>query len=252
MVNERLRDAFLRHRLTPVAAAETLKVDPKTVERWVTQARIPYPKYRRLIASMVQEQESYLWPDAVTPDRAAEISESEVVRVYPRRASVPDDVWRRLLTDASHDIGVLVYGGLFLIEQNPRYIATLKEKASAGTRVRILLGDPQSPDVARRGAEEGIGDAMAAKVHNVLAFYRELAGVDGVGVNFHHTTLYNSIFRFDDEMLVNTHILGVPAHHAPVVHLRRLPHGDVFDNYLRSFDHVWTSSESVWTAQEEG
>ena len=57
-------------------------------------------------------------------------------------------------------IGILVYAGLFLPEQHPKLVVTLKAKAKAGVQVEILLGDPDSAEVARRGAEEGIADAI--------------------------------------------------------------------------------------------
>jgi hypothetical protein len=250
VANERLRDAMLKNGLTPTAIADELSVDPKTAERWITQGRLPYPRYRHTIAAMVRETETYLWPDAVTPERAARISDSEIVRVYPRRGAVPEDAWRHLLKNATKTISILVYGGLFLVEQNPKFIATLKAKAEAGAQVEILLGKPDSDDVARRGAEEGIGDSMAAKIHNVMAFYIKLRDVPGIKVHLHTTTLYNSIFRFDDEMLVNTHVFGFPAHHAPVVHLRRLEGGEFFDTYADSFDRVWSTSETAWPATE--
>ncbi|MFJ5664969.1 XRE family transcriptional regulator [Micromonospora chalcea] len=228
------------------AVAEQVGVDPKTVERWITQGRVPYPRYRHAIAALVKESESYLWPDAMPQQRANRVAQSEVVQVYPRRAAVPDDLWRRLISQAQERIGILVYAGLFLPEQQPQLVATLKAKAATGTQVEILLGDPDSPEVAQRGADEGIGDAMAGKVRNVLAFYQRLRDVQGVNVYFHRTTLYNSIFRFDDEMLVNSHVFGFPAAHTPVIHLRRLAGGDLFDTYADSFDRVWESSLPVW------
>jgi hypothetical protein len=141
---------------------------------------------------------------------------------------------------------LLAYAGLFLPEQNPRFVPTLIQKAEAGVKVEVALGDPDSGEVAERGAEEGIGDAMAGKVRNVLAFYEGLRGHENACVYFHRTTLYNSIYRFDDEMLVNTHLYGVPAAYAPVIHLRRLTGGDLFDIYATSFQRVWSRSVSVW------
>ena len=79
-----------------------------------------------------------------------------------------------------------------------------------------------------------------------MAFYKPLRGVDGVALRFHGTTLYNSIYVFDDEMLVNTHVFGFPAAHAPTLHLRRLSGGELFDTYADSFDRVWSSSTSDW------
>jgi hypothetical protein len=115
--------------------------------------------------------------------------------------------------------------------------------------VDILLCDPSSPRVAERGADEGIGDAIPAKIRNVMAFYRPLREVDGISVRFHGTTLYNSIYRFDEQMLVNTHVYGFPAAHAPVLHLRRLSGGDLFDTYADSFERIWSSATSTWPAE---
>jgi hypothetical protein len=246
MANDRLRDAILRTGQTPTALAHDLGVDPKTVERWITQGRAPYPKYRHAIAALVGESEFYLWPDAIPAARASRISESECVQVYPRRGAVPDDLWRRLINQATKRVSILVYAGLFLPEQHPRLAATLRDKAEQGCRAEILLGDPDSREVAQRGAEEGIGDAMAGKVRNVLTFYQRLRGVPGISVHFHSTTLYNSIYRFDDEMLVNSHIYGVPAAHTPVMHLKRLSGGELFETYADSVDRVWASSRPAW------
>src|SRR3982751_5789933 len=105
MPNDRLRDAMLKHGLTPVSIAEQLGVDPKTVERWITQDRSPYPKHRHAIAALVRESESYLWPNALSPNRSAQVAQSEVVTVYPRRSAVPTELWRRLLDQASHQVG---------------------------------------------------------------------------------------------------------------------------------------------------
>lgn len=246
MANERLREAILNAGLTPYELADKLGVNPKTVERWVTLGRVPYPRHRHAIAALLEEREAYLWPDALTPERATQVAESEVLHIYPRRAAVPNDLWRRLLERATKQVDILVYAELFLPELLPNLIKDLKAKTEAGAKVRILLGDPKSDAVAKRGKEEGIGEAMAGKVHNVLAFYNHLQGVANVAARFHGTTLYNSIYRFDDEMLVNTHVYGFPAVHSPVLHLRRLSAGDLFGTYADSFDRVWSSGRPVW------
>jgi hypothetical protein len=193
------------------------------------------------MALMLKETPSYLWPSAGSPAHRARVAQSELVALYPRRAVVPQELWPRLLDSATEHIAVLAYAGLFLPEQNPKLVATLKRKAKDGAHVELLLGDPVSAEVARRGAEEGIGDAMASKIRNVLAFYSPLLDVANVSMRFHRTTLYNSIYRFDEEMLVNTHVFGFPAAHAPVLHLRRLSGGDLFDTYADSFDRVWST-----------
>jgi hypothetical protein len=246
MANDRLRDSLLRNGFTPATVAERIGVDPKTVERWITQGRAPYPKFRHAVAAMVKESESYLWPDAMASERAARVAQAELVTLYPCRSVVPETLWSRLFNEATEQISILVYAGLFLPEQRPKLVRELKAKAAAGTKISVLLGDPDCAEVGQRGADEGIGDAVASKIRNVLTFYRPLQGVPGVDVRFHRTTLYNSIYRFDDEMLVNTHVFGNFAAHAPVLHLRRLAGGDLFDTYADSFDRVLAGSVPVW------
>jgi hypothetical protein len=54
--------------------------------------------------------------------------------------------------------------------------------------------------------------------------------------------LYNSLYRGDDEMLINQHIHGIAAAYAPVLHLRRRSDEGVFSTYLESFERVWTTT----------
>lgn len=243
MSNERLRDAMLRNGLTPDHVARAVNVDPKTVERWITKGRSPYPKHRHAIAAMVRESESYLWPDAVPAERAADIAGSEVVKVYPHRNSIPAELWDRLIGGATEHIEVLVHAALFLVER-PTFIRDVAQKGAAGASVRFLFGDPASREVTVRSEEEQLGKGtLGARIRNALAFYRPLREVGGVEMRFHRTTLYNSIFRFDDEMIVNAHVYGFQGAHAPALHLRRLSAGDLFDTYSESFETVWGLSK---------
>ena len=241
MRNERLRALLLERGQTPDKLAEAVSVDAKTVERWITRGRIPYRRHRFEVATFLGVDESYIWPDALGRDEVAVVSESEVVAVYPHRSEVPRDVWGHLFSAAEREIGVLVYSGLFLSE-DAGIQKILKNKAAAGLRVRILLGDPDSEVVAQRGEDEGVGDAQAAKIRNALALYRPLRAADGVEFRFHRTVLYNSIYRADDQVLVNTHLFGVTAPHAPVWHLRKLPAGELAGLYMDSFERVWETA----------
>lgn len=243
MVNERLRDALLRNSLDLEDVAKATKVDPKTVERWITKGRTPYPRHRRTISTLVSETENYLWPGAIAPERKAEIGGSEVIKTYPHRYDVPTDLWAHLLDSATEHIEILLYSGMFLTD-NPALLKKLRAKAEAGARIRMLIGDPASRAVARRSDEEGIGKGvLGSKARNALAFFRPLAEVPGATIRTHGTTLYNSIYRFDEDMLVNTHVYGFMAAHAPVLHLRRLTGGDLFEMYSESFDSVWNTAK---------
>jgi transcriptional regulator with XRE-family HTH domain len=243
MPNERLRDALMRQGMTPADLAVKLGVDPKTAERWVTKSRMPYPQNRHAIAAIVGDSERYLWPDAMEPDRAQDVDRSELVMLYPHRNAIPAELWQRLLTDATRDIGVLVYVGMFLTEQSG-LIKALRSKGKSGARIRLMFGNPAGSEVIRRSQDEGIGKgAIPAKVRNALAYFRPLDGAEGIEIRCHGTTLYNSIFRYDDEMIVNPHVYGIAAPHAPALHLRRLSGGDMFDTYAQSFDQVWATAK---------
>jgi transcriptional regulator with XRE-family HTH domain len=243
MPNERLRATLLERGLTPATLGDELGVDHKTVERWVS-GRIPYRRHRYAVAARLAVDEVYLWPDALSKEQVAAASEGEVLAIYAHRSDVPRTAWQRLFASAEREIGVLVYAGLFLAE-DAGLQDVLAARARAGVRVRILLGDPASTQVADRGSDEGMDDAMAAKIRNALVLSRELRGTDGTEFRLHETVLYNSIYRGDDHLLVNTHIYGVPAARAPVWHLRRIPGGEIAVSYLDSFERVWDGAVPV-------
>jgi transcriptional regulator with XRE-family HTH domain len=243
MPNERLRAALLERGLTPVVLGEEVGVDHKTVERWLS-GRVPYRRHRYAVAARLHLDETYLWPDALSREQVAVASDSEVLAIYPHRSDVPRDVWERLFAPAERDIGVLVYSGLALAEDTGVQ-KILAERAREGVRVRVLLGDPDSPQVAERGKDEGVGDAMAARIRNVLVLYQALRATEGVEFRFHRTVLYNSIYRGDEQLLVNTHIFGMPASRAPVWHLRKVAGGEIASTYLESFERVWDTAVPV-------
>jgi hypothetical protein len=76
--------------------------------------------------------------------------------------------------------------------------------------VRIALGDPDGPNVAEHGDEEGTGDAMAAKIRNALTLSRSLRVVENIEIRQQRIVLYNSIYRADNQLLVNQHTYGTP------------------------------------------
>ena len=157
------------------------------------------------------------------------------------RRAVPREVWVRLFRSAERDIAILAYSALFLAE-DAGILPILADKGGAGVTVRIALGDPDGPHAARRGEEEGIGDAMPAKIRNALALYRPLGTVQNIEIRLHRTVLYNSIYRADGQFLVNQHTYGIPAAQAPVFCLCDAGGGEMAALYRDSFERVWASS----------
>jgi hypothetical protein len=118
----------------------------------------------------------------------------------------------------------------------------LRDRACAGVRVRMLFGDPDSPTVAARDETGGIGEGLAVKVRNSIALFRPMLSEPGVEMRLHRTVLYNSIYCADDQLLVSTHIYGIMADNAPVLHLRKIPGGEMASTYLDSFERVWDTA----------
>ncbi|MFG1997778.1 multiprotein-bridging factor 1 family protein [Spirillospora sp. NPDC048911] len=238
-MNDLLRRALTDARLTESDVATHLNVDPKTVRRWL-DGRAPYPRHRKRVAELLKLEEIDLWPELAPPMPAPEAPSTQIIATYPHRWAVPRAVWHRLFEGAQHEIGVLAYAGLFLAEDSG-IMRTLTTKARDGVPVRILLGDPESTRVSERGADEGVGESMAAKIRNALVLYQPLRAIEGVEIRLHDTVLYNSIYRADDDLLINPHAYGIAASHAPVLHMRRAGDGDMASTYLESFERVWSS-----------
>ena len=92
MANERLRGALLERGVTPDDLASAIEVDVKTIERWITKSRTPYRRHRYAVASFLRMEETYLWPDALSPEQSASASESEILNVFPHRSTVPNEL----------------------------------------------------------------------------------------------------------------------------------------------------------------
>ncbi|TCR22912.1 helix-turn-helix transcriptional regulator [Streptomyces sp. BK205] len=240
-MNERLRSALVQRGITEEGLAELCSVDPKTVGRWLS-GRVPHRRHRFVVAQHLQVDEMYLWPNGQQRPVHLEALRSEIVEVYPNRASVPRDIWISLLLGAVKHIDVLVFSGTFFAQTNPHIARMLQERARAGVKVRLCFGDPYGEAVAVRGREEGIGDTLAAKIRASLTYYRSLVGAPGCEVRLHDTTLYNSIFRYDDQLLVNPHIWGQPASANPLFQLRRTNGTDWCDRYVEGFEAVWNTA----------
>jgi hypothetical protein len=238
-LNESLRRALLRARLREGDVAARLGVDPKTVRRWL-DGRIPYANNRAALADLVGAEEADLWPDAGGP-LTARTRPEELGTVYPHRWSVPREVWTQFFASAEHEIDILAYSALFLAE-DANILDILADKGRAGVTIRIALGDPDNLHVAERGGEESIADARQAKTGNALTLFSALHDVDHVEIRLHKTVLYNSIYRADDQFLVNQHAYGIFPSYTPVFSFRKRERTDTIAVYIASFEQVWQAA----------
>ncbi|MEU2515891.1 XRE family transcriptional regulator [Streptomyces syringium] len=244
MSNERLRAVMEAGSWTCNTLAEKAEVDTKTVERWVSLGRTPRRVTAMLAAEALGEDVFALWP-ALRQARAARAVSPELVALYEQRADVPMSTFIDVLSRAREKIDVLVYAAVYLHEAYPRLNDLLRERAAEGCAVRIAVGDADSSNVRQRGTEEQFGHGIDSRCRLALMHYRPLVDVPGIDVRTHETTLYNSLYRADDQVLVNAHVWGVNAYGAPVWHLRRTGEGGMFDTYVSSFDAVWATANPV-------
>ncbi len=250
MPNDRLRAVMRERGLTVGALASQLSVDPKTVERWITKGVVPHRVTAINAAKLLDQPFAWLW--SKEEDVHTSPGNPEVIAFYSHRAHTPRALWLDILKSAKREITLMAYASLFLPEENPESTRILQQKAEEGVIIRICLGDPDSPEVALRGDEERLYDGLVGRVRMAISYYRPLLGVPNIEFRLHRTTLYNSIFIYDDQMLINQHAYGVYGYMAPILHLRKTEGGDLFGMYCESFERVWEQSYTYRPADLAG
>jgi hypothetical protein len=243
-MNARLRAAMARSGVGAAELADAAGVDSKTVSRWLG-GRVPHRRTRVLIAQRLGEDEATLWPGA-RPDQAPGASATpEVVGAWAHRADMPTSLWVALLNGARHQVDLLGYAYPMLWESAPDSVETLVTRCAAGLRARVAVADPDCAHVAERDALEQLGGTLPGRIRLALHWLEPLAATPNATVGLHAVHLYNSIFRFDDQMIVTPHIFRGHGYQHPTLHLRRLsPHG-IFETFAEQFQQVWDTAHAV-------
>jgi transcriptional regulator with XRE-family HTH domain len=232
-VNEPLRRAMLRARLSEDDIAARLQVDPKTVRRWL-EGRVPYLRHRWVLTGLLDADEADLWPE-VRAAITARSRPADLKAVYPTRQAVPRETWQSLFGSAQHEIDMLARSAVFLA-RDPDIVEVLADRARAGVRVRICLQNPDSSLIAESQTE-----IKTAEIEEALALFGGLRD-HGAQTRLHQAVLYNSVYRADDQMLVTQHIYGLPAEKEPVLHLRAETTADMTTTYLGVVARIWAEA----------
>ncbi|WP_270889238.1 helix-turn-helix domain-containing protein [Pedococcus sp. 5OH_020] len=244
MSNERMTAAVTRSGLTLEQLARKADVDPKTVQRWLA-GRTPHPRHRYTIAALVGESEEFLWPGARRRPADALGAAAELVSAHPHRTDLNADRWWDFFKTAGAQIDLLGYTLYFLPHQHPQLVELLLDKCEQGCRVRVALADPQSEHVQRRDAEEHEAITLVPRIRSTLDAFQPLLDCPNADLRFQDAPLYNSVFRFDDQMLVTPHLYATPGRSAPLLHLRRLGPNGIFSRFSAHFEGIWSDSRPI-------
>jgi hypothetical protein len=193
------------------------------------------------VASFLHETEEFLWP-AARHSRASGGGSGEILASYPYRSDVSTSAWWDLIDRAQHHIDLLGYTLYFLPLDNPRLIQTLANKCANGCRVRAAIASPESRHVADRDTEEGLALTLAVRIKTSLQYFAPLMGCDGFELRYQDVPLYNSVFRFDEDMFVTPHLYATPGASAPLLHLRRLGPDGLFTRFATHFEAIWATT----------
>ncbi|MGH2916505.1 MAG: helix-turn-helix domain-containing protein [Solirubrobacteraceae bacterium] len=246
MANERLRAAIAQAGIDNDQLATQLDVDSKTVERWLA-GRTPYARHRTRVARILGCDEDQLWPEAASP-AVRDDARREIAGVWVHGDDLGAPDWRTLLRQASERVELL---GCSLIEivSATGVIDALGAKARAGCEIRILTAAPDSFWIAATAHELGQDQeddtgitALGRETERVRGHLEPLLDRPNVGLRRFYTDRFNTILRFDEQMLVSLHLWGATAARSPLLHLRRREDDGLFDQFAEHFEAVWQNA----------
>ena len=134
---------------------------------------------------------------------------------------------------------------LFIPEQSSGFVEQLKAKASHGCEIRIAVANPTCTAIKMRDEEEQLGGTLSARIQTTLYHFRDIRNFDGIKVRYHSTILYNSLFRYDNDMFVTPHLYGLHGSKAPLLHFRCLGSNGIFANFAAHFEAVWATTKPL-------
>ncbi|MCX8557218.1 helix-turn-helix domain-containing protein [Mycolicibacterium mucogenicum] len=225
--------------------AERIGIHEKTVRRWVTDADWNVqPENARAAAAVLGCTPHDLWPSQFPAEQpasrpAASPAATFTPTFYATRTHVPITVWQNHFAHAQESIDILVFAATFLFDTLDGFTTTLVDAAQRGAQVRFLVGDPGADIMILRGEEEGIGDSVVARSRNSVELLTPHLHTPGVQVRSHRTTLYTSIFRVDDDMIINFHVYGSPGRNNPVMIFSRRDQPRLWATFEDAFTRVW-------------
>jgi hypothetical protein len=238
--------------MSPRQLAIRVGVTGKTVERWVADAElIPHARNREDASSALGVDQDMLWSQAVK-NRIKAGTDREIVHSYPYRSACPSSAWGEAIAGAGGELLFAGYTNYFLWLEQPRFVATLREKITAGCRVRFLLGDPDCEVTRNREQVEDVALIVSTRIRITLENLAKVGTHERLEVRYsapddaaNHVSL--SVFRFDDEAFVTPHLARLAGHDSPLLHLRKSGDGGMFERFSEHAEELWSRGVPVET-----
>lgn len=140
--NERLRQALQTSGIHPDELADVLKVDQRTVRRWLAGGT-PFARHRAQLVRALDTSEDQLWPQLATAAEpgagVASHAIGEPLVAYPSADASDAPRIENLIAAAGHQIDLIVHTAGAL---PARGFDQLIAKADNGCRVRLLVAQP--------------------------------------------------------------------------------------------------------------
>lgn len=243
MANQRLLAALRQAGLDQDQLAELVKVDVKSVGRWLAGTTTPYARHRAKVAKALGVSERELWPQTAI-EIPAEDPRREIQGAWPHANDLRAPDWRTMMRDAAEQIDLLGFS-LIDIVAAAGVTSQLAAKAASGCTVRVLIAAPDSiwVDSVAKQLDQDDEDyvsrnELAREIELARGHLETLIDKPGVAVHAFYAERYNTILRFDEHMLVMLHLWGTPASQAPLLHVHRRSEDGLFDQFAAHFDAI--------------
>jgi transcriptional regulator with XRE-family HTH domain len=224
--NTHLRTAITGSGLTLEEFADIVQVDVKTVQRWLA-GRTPYPRLRSRAAGALDTTEHALWPDAVPAPTAPDAPEptarppGDMITGYAH-ATNPGAPSVAELVNAAVERAEIVIPDL---ASQPGLAELLRERGADGCLVRIIIEDPDERVEA-------------------------LFGIDAIEVRASPAGEDHVLYRSDEQILLVLRRLSSSGESPPVIHLRRLVDGGLFDRLADDFEDRWPQATRLASREQ--
>jgi hypothetical protein len=210
-----------------------------------TDKRDPHKRdeaYRNAVGSAVVKLRKAI---ASAPTFFVRPPSAEIAKVYPQRAFIAREEWRRFIRKAKKELWLygMAEGGYARDEDTEKTLSLLPQDCTA----RILLLNPDSPVTHEIDADEGNEPGTLQKniLTSLARFARMRARKPGqVQIKIYDSFPQVSIVRADDQALVTNYIRPLGGDDCPTLEMRRRANKDgLFDRYVQNFREVWKAAK---------